>query len=67
MIRPEELAEIRRFAKLPLTRALLDEIARLRNALESIRNLPKQFGHFDSADAATAAVALAKEALEDKQ
>ena len=39
------------------------EVAKLRKALESIRDSRDRFGHFDGAGAATEAVRIAKEAL----
>jgi hypothetical protein len=42
---------------------LVAEVAKLRKALETIRNSRDRFGHFDGAGAATEAVRIAKEAL----
>jgi len=47
----------------PTTLKLLDKLQRYEQALDQIRNLPKRFGHFEGADAASEAIRIAKEAL----
>jgi hypothetical protein len=43
----------------------IDQLARYKTALERIRDLPKQYGHFDGHHVATAALQIAKEALSE--